>query len=123
MSSYYWPWLHTDCYTGLSSPNLMSHTSFLRQFFEEKRHEDLSLTSDLLSGHFRSVLNKRNDLGKIQTFLLIIIFASWANKRLLLNALSMGSQLASLVRENGITELDEMPQDVDWLSRIAIEER
>jgi Fungal specific transcription factor domain len=77
----------------------------------------------VLSGQFHSVLNKRNDLGKVQTFLLIIIFASWANKRLLPDALSMGSQLTSLVRENGITESDELPQDIDWLSWIAIEER
>jgi hypothetical protein len=44
-------------------------------------------------------------------------------QKLLPDALSMGSQLAMLVRENGVSESDEMPQVVDWLSWVAVEER
>jgi hypothetical protein len=35
----------------------------------------------------------------------------------------MGSQLAMLVRENGMSEPDQMPQDIDWSSWVIIEER
>lgn len=90
---------------------------------EKKRREDLQLTSDLLSAQSHSTVNPKENLGRIQTFVLLITFASWANKSILPDALSMGSQLAQLVRENGISESDEMPQGVNWLSWVAIEER
>ncbi|KAI1378637.1 hypothetical protein F4677DRAFT_373616 [Hypoxylon crocopeplum] len=90
---------------------------------EKIRLEGLQLTFDLLAGQNHSNTNRRNDLGKIQTFILLINFASWADKKILPDALSMGSQLAMLVRENGISNSDEIRQDIDWLSWVAIEER
>ncbi|KAI1396649.1 hypothetical protein F4819DRAFT_121988 [Hypoxylon fuscum] len=91
---------------------------------EKMRLRGLQLTSDLLSGQNQVVPNVRNDMGKIQqTFVLLINFASWADKKVLPDALAMASQLAMLVRENGISIPDEMPQDVDWLSWVAIQER
>lgn len=90
---------------------------------EKKRREDLQLTADCLSGQNHSLPNKENGLERTQTFILLINFASWADKKILPDALSMGSQLAALVRENGISKSDEMALDVDWLSWVAVEER
>ena len=90
---------------------------------EKIRRENFQMTSDLLSGQSYSIANNTNDLGKMQTFILLINFASWADKKVLPDALSMGSQLATLVRENGISESDKMPQDINWLSWVTIEEK
>ncbi|KAL7620384.1 hypothetical protein AAE478_009379 [Parahypoxylon ruwenzoriense] len=88
---------------------------------EKIRQESLQLTSDLLSRQTRSNPNQRNSLEKAQTLILLISFASWAGKDVLPDALSMGSQLAMLVRENQISASDEMPHDIDWLTWVAIE--
>lgn len=90
---------------------------------EKIRLEGLQLASDMLSGQDRGSDNRRNDLGRIQTFILLISFASWADRKVLPDALSMSSQLVMLVRESGISKSDEMPQDIDWLSWIIVEER
>jgi hypothetical protein len=90
---------------------------------EKIRCESLRLAEDLICGHTSLILDKRHDLARIQTFNLLISFASWADKKLLPDALSMGSQLAMLIRENGVSEPDELPQDMDWLSWVAVEER
>ncbi|RFU34681.1 hypothetical protein B7463_g1631, partial [Scytalidium lignicola] len=90
---------------------------------EKIRRENLQFMSNFLSGQSHSILDERNDLGKIQTFILLIEFASWADKKILPDALSMSSQLAMLVRQNGISDSDEMPQYVDWFSWVAVEER
>lgn len=89
---------------------------------EKKRREDLQLTADYLSGQDHSI-NKENSLERTQTFILLINFASWADEKILPDALSMGSQLAALVRENGISISDKMTLDIDWLSWVAVEER
>ncbi|RDW64677.1 hypothetical protein BP6252_10328 [Coleophoma cylindrospora] len=91
--------------------------------FEKIRREGLQVVTDLLVGPSHPARDLPHDLGKIQTFVLLITFASWADKRISAEALSMGSQLAVLVRENGISEPDEMPHNVDWLSWVVIEER
>ncbi|RYP64806.1 hypothetical protein DL771_008586 [Monosporascus sp. 5C6A] len=45
------------------------------------------------------------------------------DKSLSSDALAMGSQLAYLAREQGISEPDEMPDDIDWLSWVTSQER
>lgn len=90
---------------------------------EKKRREDLQLTADCLCRQHDSISNKDNGLERTQTFILLINFASWADRKILSDALSMGSQLATLVRENGISKSDKMTLDVDWLSWVAVEER
>ncbi|KAI9833933.1 MAG: hypothetical protein M1819_003442 [Sarea resinae] len=89
---------------------------------EKTRRESLQI-ADLVFGQSLSTRNKSNDLGKMQTLVLLISFSSWADKEILPDALSMGGQLAVLVRQSGISESDEMPEDVDWLSWVAVEER
>ncbi|KAI0178790.1 hypothetical protein GGR52DRAFT_272895 [Hypoxylon sp. FL1284] len=90
---------------------------------EKLRLKDLQVTSDLLSGQDGPIRNRGNDLGMIQTFILLIAFASWADKRILPDAASLNSRLALLVRENGFSMADEMPQNVNWSTWIATEER
>lgn len=88
---------------------------------EKLRREDLELASSLLSGEHHSP--QGGGLQRMQTFILLISFASWADKKIVPDALSMSSQLATLVRENGISESDEMPHNIDWLPWVAAEER
>ena len=90
---------------------------------EKIRREDVQVSASLLSGERGSTPNSRSDLGTIQTLILLTSFASWADKTIVHDALSMASQLAARVRESGISKSDEMPPNVDWLSWIAIEER
>lgn len=90
---------------------------------ERIRVEDLQLTSELLSGQSHLLPDKMHDIRRVQTFILLINFASWADRKLSPDALSMGSQLAVLVKRSGISTPDEMPPDIDWLSWVAIEER
>ena len=84
---------------------------------EKMRREDLQLASDVLSGQNHSA---PCDLGRMQVFILLISFASWADKTVTPDALSMGSKLATLARKAGISKSDEIPLNVDWLSWIAI---
>ncbi|KAI1774748.1 hypothetical protein F4818DRAFT_72036 [Hypoxylon cercidicola] len=90
---------------------------------EKLRLEGLQVTSDLLTGQCRPIQSKADDLGKIQTLILLISFASWADKRILSDAASMNSHLAMLVRGNGLSTSDEMPQDIEWSSWVLAEER
>ncbi|KAF2646025.1 hypothetical protein P280DRAFT_377221, partial [Massarina eburnea CBS 473.64] len=59
----------------------------------------------------------------LQTFILLVEFASWAHRRIAKDALCMASQLAVLIREAGVSESDEATQDIEWESWVAIEER
>ncbi|KAI5864795.1 hypothetical protein GGS23DRAFT_463896 [Durotheca rogersii] len=90
---------------------------------ERMRRDELKLASDLVSGRGGSIPNTVGNLRTIQTLVLLISFASWADTKVMPDALSIGSQLASLVRANGISTPDAMPPDVDWLSWVAVEER
>jgi hypothetical protein len=65
----------------------------------------------------------RRNLQQVQTFILLFLYASWAEKRISFEALSMSSQLAMLIRESGITTSEKMPEPVDWLSWVEIEEK
>ncbi|KAH6890281.1 hypothetical protein B0T10DRAFT_596400 [Thelonectria olida] len=91
--------------------------------FERIRQRDVQKASELLSGQLIAIPNETSPLSRIQTFVVLIWFASWTKKAILSDALAMSSQLATLVRQNGISEADEMPQSVDWPSWIAAEER
>ncbi|KAH7120460.1 uracil phosphoribosyltransferase-domain-containing protein [Dactylonectria macrodidyma] len=90
---------------------------------ENMRRRDHQVLTELLSGKDELAQETRDDLGKMQTFITLIHFSSWTDKKIFPDALSMGSQLAMLVRQNGISESDEMPHVVDWSSWIAVEER
>ena len=90
---------------------------------EAMRRENLGLAPDLISGQDHAIWQKRDDSSKMQTLILLLIFSSWGDKRVSLDAMSLGSQLAVLVRQNGISETDEQPDNIDWLSWVAREER
>jgi hypothetical protein len=91
--------------------------------FERIRREQLQSTSDFLFGQGISEGSKRKELERLQTFVLLIEFASWADKRISTDALLMAGQLAVLIRESGISKSDETTQNIQWLSWVAIEER
>jgi hypothetical protein len=90
---------------------------------ERTRRRELLSTSTSLSGQIQPYPDKVNDLERIQTLIILIIFASWTDKIFLPDALSMGSQLAMLVRQNGISQSDEMPTGADWVTWVVVEER
>jgi len=88
---------------------------------ERTRREDLQLASDFLSGLDNTITVERKGLSKIQTLTLLISLSPWADQQITRDAASLSSQLAMLVRESGISEPDEMPQDIDWLTWVAAE--
>ncbi|RYP74433.1 hypothetical protein DL769_004010 [Monosporascus sp. CRB-8-3] len=90
---------------------------------EKVRRDSLKEVHVLLSGASHSTPGSTKGLERIQTLILLIIFASWTDKSLSSDALTMGSQLAYLVREQGISEPDETPDDIDWLSWVTTQER
>lgn len=90
----------------------------------EKIHrEDLQVSTRLLSGEGGPTPNYKSNLGITQALILLISFASWADKTIVRDALSMASQLAMRLRESGISEPDEMSPSIDWLTWVAVEER
>jgi hypothetical protein len=91
--------------------------------FERIRREGLQSVSDFLFGQDISTFSKSKDLERLQTFILLINFASWADKRISKDALFMASHLAILIRESGISEPDESTLNIQWRSWVAIEER
>ncbi|PMD38704.1 hypothetical protein L207DRAFT_490347 [Hyaloscypha variabilis F] len=88
---------------------------------ERTRREDLQLASDFLSGLDNTITMEPRGLCKIQTLTLLISLSPWADKRIVRDAAFLSSQLATQVRESGISEPDEMPQDIDWLTWVAAE--
>lgn len=90
---------------------------------EKTRREDLQLTSELLSRQSHSTPTGRNDLDKIRVIIMLISFASWADKNVWPDALSMASTLAMLVRKAGIAEWDQISPNIDWISWVTSEER
>ncbi|ETI28926.1 hypothetical protein G647_01378 [Cladophialophora carrionii CBS 160.54] len=79
---------------------------------EKLRRENPPFSSYLLTA-------ERN----LQTFILLVHFASWANQDILPEAFAMSSQLASLIRQNSPTQSDQVPLDAEWSSWVALEER
>ncbi|KAJ9134456.1 hypothetical protein NKR23_g10096 [Pleurostoma richardsiae] len=90
---------------------------------EKIRRDDIQITSGLLDGQSHLIRGETHDPGKIQTFILLIYFASWADKQIRPDACTLSGQLLMMVRDNGISEPDEIPLDIDWLSWVAAEER
>jgi hypothetical protein len=91
--------------------------------FERIRREEIQSTTDFLLGQNVIAFDKSKELERMQTLVLLIDFASWADKKISTEALFMASQLAILVRENGISEPDVAMENIQWLSWIVIEER
>ncbi|KAI0472430.1 hypothetical protein F4859DRAFT_104330 [Xylaria cf. heliscus] len=90
---------------------------------EKNRREHLQLASDIMCNLDDTIQSKSDKLRKIQTLILLVIFASWGNKRLRPHAVSMAAELAMLVREHGLSEVEEdIPSD-DWETWAASEER
>jgi hypothetical protein len=115
---------------ALGSRYLFEHAQSYELFFiaksilfERIRREGLQSTSDFLFGQENSIFSKSKELERLQTFILLIEFASWADKRISKDALSMAGQLAILVRVSGISVSDEATDNIDWLSWVAVEER
>ncbi|KAI1291631.1 hypothetical protein F5Y03DRAFT_30685 [Xylaria venustula] len=90
---------------------------------EKARREQLQLVSDLMCNIDYTVQGKSDKLRKIQTLILLAIFASWGNKRVRHHALSMTGELAILVRESGILEVEEDPLLGEWTTWVTSEER
>jgi hypothetical protein len=90
---------------------------------ERIQREGLQSTSDFMLRQHISPSSRMNELGRLQTFILLIEFASWADERILRDAFFMASQLAVLIKENGISDSDETGQDMQWLTWVAVEER
>ncbi|KAE9362792.1 hypothetical protein N431DRAFT_424151 [Stipitochalara longipes BDJ] len=88
---------------------------------ERTRQEDLQLTANFLSGQSHSTKIEEKSLTRIQTLILLVSFSSWGDKQIARYTASLASQLATLVRESGISESDEMPRDIDWLTWVAVE--
>lgn len=90
---------------------------------EKLRRENIELAADLLSEQDHSTWQKRKDLSKMQTLVLLLTFSSWADRRVSQDSIALGSQLAMLVRKNGILESDELVLDVGWLDWVEREEK
>ncbi|KAI0974970.1 hypothetical protein F4678DRAFT_358231 [Xylaria arbuscula] len=90
---------------------------------EKSRREQLQLVSDLMCNIDYTGQGKSDKLRKIQTLILLAIFASWGNKRVRHHALSMTGELAILVRESGIEEVEEDPLLGEWTTWVTNEER
>ncbi|KAI1281835.1 hypothetical protein F5Y07DRAFT_271784 [Xylaria sp. FL0933] len=92
-------------------------------WIEKTRREQLRIASDIICNVDGAVPSEADNLRKIQTLILLVIFASWANKRVRPDALSMAGELAILVRAYGMSEIeDETPQG-EWTAWVASEER
>lgn len=90
---------------------------------EKTRRADIRRASEFMSGQAQSCPEKAKRLETIQTLVLLMTFASWADERFAQEALSMRSQLALLLTQFGISESDEMPPNVDWPLWATIEEK
>ncbi|KAI0806437.1 hypothetical protein GGR55DRAFT_690035 [Xylaria sp. FL0064] len=90
---------------------------------EKNRREQLRLVSDIICNVDNAAPSKADSLRRIQTLILLVIFASWGHKRVRPDALSMAGELAILVRAYGMSEVeDETPQG-EWIAWVASEER
>ncbi|KAI0194843.1 hypothetical protein EV127DRAFT_201173 [Xylaria flabelliformis] len=90
---------------------------------EKSRREHLQLASDIICNLDGTIQSKYDKLRKIQTLILLITFASWGNRRHRPGAVSMAGELAMLVRDYGISEVEEDTPSVDWETWVASEER
>ncbi|KAI0429805.1 hypothetical protein F5Y09DRAFT_249117 [Xylaria sp. FL1042] len=92
-------------------------------WLEKSRREQLRLASDIICNVNSTVQSTSDKLKKIQTLILLVIFASWGNKRVRPDALSMAGELAILVRAHGLSEVEEETPLGEWTTWVACEER
>lgn len=90
---------------------------------ERTNREHLEWSTELLSESIDPSQNDSDELERIQTYILLTNFASWMGPKFLPEALVMGNQLSILVKQSGILESDEIPQDASWENWVSIEER
>ncbi|KAI1754715.1 hypothetical protein F4782DRAFT_457038 [Xylaria castorea] len=90
---------------------------------EKNRREHLQLASDIICNLHDTSQSKLDKLRKIQTLVLLVTFASWGNRRLRPHAVSMAGELATLVREHGVSEVEEDTPLDSWETWAASEER
>ncbi|KIY04191.1 uncharacterized protein Z520_00884 [Fonsecaea multimorphosa CBS 102226] len=74
---------------------------------ENLRRQDLELSTLMLPGQDHATLQRRNGLGKIQSLILLVAYASWAGKDILPDAISLGGRLSVLVRQHGLSEMHD----------------
>ncbi|KAF2665133.1 hypothetical protein BT63DRAFT_85813 [Microthyrium microscopicum] len=91
--------------------------------FEKVRREEVQSASNFVSGQDVFACSQSQSLERLQTFILLLDFASWSTKMISRDALAMANQIAILARENGISETDEKAENIQWLAWIVIEER
>ncbi|OAL37649.1 hypothetical protein AYO20_03156 [Fonsecaea nubica] len=89
---------------------------------ENLGRQESELSSDILSSQNQPALQRRNGLGKIQTLILLVAYASWAQKDMLLDAIFLGQRLSTLLRQFGITDTLESTYVDDSLMSVAAEE-
>ena len=68
-------------------------------------------------------IEQRARLQTTQALIVLIALASWGDKPVVADALSMSSQLATFVRATGSSKPDKHPGDLDWETWIHLEER
>ncbi|KAI3327925.1 hypothetical protein HD806DRAFT_484426 [Xylariaceae sp. AK1471] len=90
---------------------------------EKNRREHLQLASDVMCNRDHAARGMPDRLRKIQTLIMLITFASWANQKVRTDAVSMAGELAMLVREHGTSELEENNPPEEWAAWVATEER
>ncbi|KAI1171663.1 hypothetical protein F4777DRAFT_44833 [Nemania sp. FL0916] len=105
------------------------HTSAYKLYFmaraiwlEKSRRAYLRTASAVICTRDDIIQSKSDTLRKIQTLTLFIIFASWGNKKIRLEAVPMASELAMLVRQYGMSEVDEGTSPNEWMTWVAKEE-
>ncbi|KAI0453164.1 hypothetical protein F5B21DRAFT_304644 [Xylaria acuta] len=90
---------------------------------EKNRRRHLQLASGIMCNLDDTIQSKPYQLRKIQALILLVIFASWGNRRLRPDAVSMAGERAMLVRQHGISEVEEDTSLADWATWAASEER
>ncbi|KAI1117498.1 hypothetical protein F5Y14DRAFT_350497 [Nemania sp. NC0429] len=92
-------------------------------WLEKNRRKHLQLALDVI-GNLSDIAQTGPDkLRKMQTLILLIVFASWGNKKVRPDAISMAGELAMLVREYGTREVGEDRLSYEWAAWVASEER
>ncbi|GAP83811.2 hypothetical protein SAMD00023353_0502220 [Rosellinia necatrix] len=90
---------------------------------EKGRREQLRLASDVLCNINQMAQTKPDRLRDIQTLILLITFASWGDRRLRSDAVSMAGELGRLAREHGLSEVEGEAPTEKWETWVACEER
>lgn len=90
---------------------------------EKNRRKHLQLALDVIGNLDNNAQAKPDKLREIQTLILLIVFASWGNKKVRPDGVSMAGEMVMLVREYGIREVEEDRSLDEWVAWVASEER